>query len=219
RRSAAELWVDVFIFVLVPLVFVIVTANLIIGLALCVFIWPIYFYVRARKLKARHSLSPTPLEALNVIDAEQRVVLIDRARVSGFWFGTTFAVLSLLVDLIFYGTGAQFPLVLFVWVVVRTFLLPVAGYFLGQAGGVIALCYALTPKVTGNGYGGEENGAQRAAGGIRNRRQLLALSTDRAKEEVKDLVPNDLPLRSKGAQRFYLTLLAALVLFYPALDN
>ena len=44
------------------------------------------------------------------------------------------------------------------------------------------------------------------------------MSASRANEEAKDLVPNDLPFRSKGAQRFYLTLLAAFVLFYPAID-
>src|SRR5205085_11843289 len=48
--------------------------------------------------------------------------------------------------------------------------------------------------------------------------QLEALSTTRALEEAKDLVPNDLPLRSTGAQRFYLILLVAFVLFYPVLD-
>src|SRR5205807_7573561 len=38
------------------------------------------------------------------------------------------------------------------------------------------------------------------------------------REEAKDLVPNDLPLRSSGAQRFYLILLVAFVLFYPVID-
>ncbi len=49
-------------------------------------------------------------------------------------------------------------------------------------------------------------------------RQLRSLSASRANEEAKDLVPNDLPFRSRGAQRFYLILLAAFVLFYPAID-
>ena len=49
-------------------------------------------------------------------------------------------------------------------------------------------------------------------------RQLEKLSTTRVREEAKDLVPNDLPLRSTGAQRFFLILLVAFVLFYPVID-
>src|SRR5207248_10344323 len=48
--------------------------------------------------------------------------------------------------------------------------------------------------------------------------ELEVLSEGRAREEAKDFVPNDLPLRSTGAQRFYLIMLAAFVLFYPVLD-
>ena len=53
---------------------------------------------------------------------------------------------------------------------------------------------------------------------MNKRQQLDALSTARVPEETKDLVPNDLPLRSTGARRFYLILLGAFVLFYPVLD-
>src|SRR5204862_7825589 len=37
--------------------------------------------------------------------------------------------------------------------------------------------------------------------------------------EARDLVPNDLPLQSKGAWHFYLLLLFAFVIFYPVLDS
>ena len=53
---------------------------------------------------------------------------------------------------------------------------------------------------------------------VSKRQQLEVLSTDRVREEVKDLVPNDLPLRSTGARNFYLALVIAFVLFYPVLD-
>src|SRR5439155_5964359 len=62
------------------------------------------------------------------------------------------------------------------------------------------------------------NTSNRVTNGINRQRQMEALSTTRALEEAKDLVPNDLPLRSTGAQRFYLILLVAFVLFYPVLD-
>src|SRR5205807_1657335 len=70
---------------------------------------------------------------------------------------------------------------------------------------------ALRRTLAKNGNGG--NGRR-----ISKQRELEVLSTTRKREEAKDLVPNDLPLRSAGAQRFYLILLAAFVLFYPVLD-
>jgi len=53
---------------------------------------------------------------------------------------------------------------------------------------------------------------------ISKRQQLQTLSATRVREEARDLVPNDLPLRGTGAQRFYLILLVAFVIFYPILD-
>jgi ABC-type branched-subunit amino acid transport system permease subunit len=111
-----------------------------------------------------------------------------RAKAGGFWFSTVFAIISLIADLIFFSIGTLHSLLL-IWVLVRTLLLPVVGYFLGQLGGSVALHYA-----------------------------LAADAKSHAHEEVKRMIPNDLPLQSSGAQRFYFILLFAFVLFYPVLD-
>ncbi len=212
RRSVIELWTDVFIFTVVPLILVIFF-GLIIGLALCAVVWPIYFYVRGLLRKARHYVPPPPLESLEVINAEQRSVLMSRATAGGFWFGVAFALVSLITDLVFFFTGSLPPLLL-IWALIRTLILPVAGYFLGRLAGVIALRRVLPAKENSNGG----NDANRVRNPASKLQQLEALSTTRALEEAKDLVPNDLPLRSTGAQRFYLILLVAFVLFYPVLD-
>ncbi len=212
RRSMIEMWVDVLIFALVPLVLVILF-GLIIGLALCAVVWPVYLYVRNLARKARHYTPPEPLEALKVMDAEQRAALMSRAVAGGFWFGVAFAVVTLIVDLVYFFTGSL-PPILLIWAIIRTLILPVAGYFLGRLAGVIALRRALPQRENGNGG----NGVGRARNRLDRRPQLATLSTTRAREEAKDLVPNDLPLRSAGAQRFYLILLVAFVLFYPVLD-
>jgi ABC-type branched-subunit amino acid transport system permease subunit len=110
------------------------------------------------------------------------------------------------------------PTVLLIWVIVRTILLPIAGYFLGQVGGSVALRLVLSQngndgKIEQRGLGWRRNAAQ-----VSKKEQLEHLSVGRAREEAKDLVPNDLPLQSKGASRFYLTLLGLFVLFYPVID-
>src|SRR5256885_3245559 len=212
RRSMIELWTDIFIFTVVPLI-LIIFFGLIIGIALCAVVWPIFFYVRGLLRKARHYVPPPPLGSLDVINAEQRSVLMSRATAGGFWFGVAFALVSLITDLVFFFTGSLPPLLL-IWALIRTLILPVAGYFLGRLAGVIALRRVLPAKENGNG-GNDANRVRNAASKLQ---QLEALSTTRALEEAKDLVPNDLPLRSTGAQRFYLILLVAFVLFYPVLD-
>lgn len=213
HRGIVELWIDILIFVMVPLLLVIVTNNLLIGLALCAIIWPLYFLLRGYVRKLRHYVPPVPLESLQMIDAEKQALLMSKATIGGFWFGMTFSIISLIADIIFYISDPNsFPLVLLAWVVVRTLLLPVAGYFLGRLGGMVALRRTLTAKAEKNGVAKKTNGR------VSKKRQLESLSTSRAKEEAKDLVPNDLPLRSTGAQRFYLTILVAFVLFYPVLD-
>jgi branched-chain amino acid transport system permease protein len=212
RRGMIDLWVDVFTFTLVPL-FLVIFFGLILGLALCAVVWGIYFYLRGLVRKARHYVPPPPLESLDVINAEQRSILMGRAIAGGFWFGLAFALVSLIIDLVFFFTGSL-PTLLLIWALLRTLILPVAGYFLGRLAGVVALRRVLPAKENGNG-GNNAN----ALGNPESRlRQLEVLSTARAREEEKDLVPNDLPLRSTGAQRFYLILLVAFVLFYPVLD-
>ena len=212
RRGMIELWLDVLVFALVPLILVIIF-GLIIGLALCAVVWPLYFYARGLVRKARHYVPPPPLESLEVINAEQRSALVSRATAGGFWFGVAFALVSLIIDLVYFFTGSL-PTLLLIWALIRTLILPVAGYLLGRLAGVIALRRVLPQKETSNGGNAQSRGRIFTS----RRKQLEALSTTRAREEAKDLVPNDLPLRSTGAQRFYLTLLVAFVLFYPVVD-
>jgi ABC-type branched-subunit amino acid transport system permease subunit len=217
RRGVLELWLNVLIFVVVPLVSTIVIGNLIIGLTVSAVVWGLYFLIRNLIRKATHAAPPPPADALKVLYTDQPTALMSRARTGGFWFATIFAVVSLVTDLIFFFSGSL-PPILLVWVIVRTLLLPVIGYFLGQFSGRLALRFSLLSNGKSNGTTTQENGAKTANGSISKRRQLGALSANRANEEAKDLVPNDLPFRSKGAQRFYITLLAAFVLFYPVID-
>ncbi|MDQ2885902.1 MAG: branched-chain amino acid ABC transporter permease [Chloroflexota bacterium] len=207
RRKTLSLWLDILVFVLVPLLLVI-TNGLILGMAFTALVWVLFFVVRNRVFHAKPSSTPTSVESLMLSDAEQKSVLMSRAIAAGFWFATAFAVISLVVDLIFFFMG-QLPTVLLIWVVVRTLLLPVAGYFLGRLGGLVAL-----RRVISN----QQNGNSEEVGDVDKEKQLEVLSSTRLAEEATDIVPNDLPLRSRGAQRFYLIILVAFVLFYPVLD-
>lgn len=212
QRGMIALWIDILVFVLVPLLLVI-SLGLIIGFALCAVVWPLYFLVRRRVIKALHYTPPPPLQNLRILEAEQRADLMNRAIMGGFWFSVALAVVWLIADLIFYVSGAL-PTILLTWVVIRTIMLPVAGYLLGRLGGTIALRRTLAQKNSGNG----ESSMHRAGRRTNKQRQLEELSTTRKREEARDLVPNDLPLRSTGAQRFYLILIVAFVLFYPVID-
>jgi ABC-type branched-subunit amino acid transport system permease subunit len=212
HRGTLLVWLDIAVIVLVPLLLIIITNNLIIGMALCALVWVIYFVVRARLFKAALAATPAPLADLQVVDAERRVLLMNRAVAGGFWFATIFAVVSLIADLIFFFSGSL-PTLLLIWALMRTILLPILGYFLGRLAGVLALRRVITPKSNGDGVsmsGGD--------GQVSKVRMLETLSASRAREEAKDLVPNDLPMRSTGAQRFYIVLLLAFVLLYPVLD-
>src|SRR5260370_7010963 len=74
---------------------------------------------------------------------------MSRATAAGFWFAFAFAVVWLLVDLIYFFVG-QLPTVLLIWVVIRTILLPIAGYFLGRLGGAVALRRTLAANTNGS---------------------------------------------------------------------
>ncbi len=211
-RGMYELWIDIAVFVLVPL-FLVQSMGLIIGLALCAVIWPLYFFARRRLYRALNYTPPTPLLNLKVLDAEQRAELKRRAILGSFWFSAVLAAVWLIVDLIFFFTNQLDPILL-VWVAVRTLVLPVAGYFLGQLAATIALRRTIPAKSNG----GDGNRADAASTRVSKRRQLETLSTTRVREEAADLVPNDLPLRSTGAQRFYIILIVAFLLFYPVID-
>ncbi len=214
RRGYLDLWLNVFVFVLVPLLLTIIISNLIVGLTASVIVWSIYFLIRRVVRRVTHYAPRAPIEALKS-DALPSAELMSRAQSGGFWFATLFAVIWLVVDLIFFFSGSL-PTLLLIWVVVRTLILPVAGYFLGQLGGTLALRRTLAAPSQSNGSDEAANGSNSTK--VSRRRQLRALSASRANEEAKDLVPNDLPFRSRGAQRFYMILLAAFVLFYPVID-
>src|SRR5579863_77237 len=203
RKGILEVWIDVALYVLVPLILV-STTGLIIGLALSAIVWPLYIYIRGLVRKAIHYVPPSPLANIRTIDAELRGTLIQRATIGGFWFASVFALVALVIDVVYYVSGSLTTLLL-ITAIVRTLVLPVLGYWMGWLGGVLAAQRTLTSLKDGNGNG-------------RNRRNLFGwrttnksteletLSTSRVVEKVKDIVPNDLPLRSTGAQRFYLIL-------------
>jgi ABC-type branched-subunit amino acid transport system permease subunit len=209
RRGMIELWINIAVFIVLPL-FLVMSQGLIIGLAVSAIIWVIYFIVRRRVYKALHFAPPA--QTIKVLNAEQLAELKKHAVLGSFWFSLALAVVWLIADLIFYISG-QLPTTLLIWAVVRTLLLPVAGYFLGRLAGTIAMRRTLAAKENGNGGNSAEGSNRRI-----RRRQIEKLSTTRAREEARDLVPNDLPQRSSAATRFYLILLVAFVLFYPVID-
>lgn len=213
RRSILEVWIDILIFVMVPLVLVILF-GLIIGLALCAVVWPIYFYIRNRIRKAINYVPPPPLASLKTLDDEQRIELKNHAVAGSFWFATVLALVLFVVDVIYFATGSL-NTTLFIGAIARTVILPVIGYFLGQVSAWVAIRRTLPAKErASSNNGNNENGTGR----VSRLQRIRVLSESRAREEVKDLVPNDTPLRSTGAQRFFLLLLLAFVIFYPVLD-
>lgn len=213
RRGMVEVWIDVLVFTVVPVLLISATGNLIIGLALCAIVWPIYFLIRRRVKFLALPSAPSTLDALQLLDNKQKAAMLSRARAGGFWFGTALAVVWLLFDLIFYFSG-NFPTPLLIVTAVRTVLFPVGGYFLGQIGGIVAMRRTLSA----NGNGERANDSNTSKSNRKKQQQLKAVSTTRVAEEAQELVPNDLPLRSAGAQRFFLILLVAFVIFYPVLD-
>lgn len=210
RRGMVEIWVDILIFTVVPILLISATSNLIIGLALCGIIWPIYFILRNR-IPFLSFLNPKSLpapESLRLVDSEQRAVMIGRSRAGGFWFGSSLAIVWLVVDLIFYFSGSL-PIELLLVTAIRTVLFPVGGYFLGMLGGTLAVRRTIAANSNGKNVGVSSQKKQKEE-------QILA--TSRAREEIREEVPNDLPLRSAGARNFFLILLLTFVIFYPVID-
>ncbi|WP_112426909.1 ABC transporter permease subunit [Thermogemmatispora tikiterensis] len=212
RQSLLDLWISMFFFTVVPILLIYITANLFVGLAASVVVWAFYYYGRRLVRRFRPPAPLPPLPSLKVLDAEMRATLLTRARLGSFWFALSFSLIWLLVDLLFYFTGqyGQASLVFLVWILLRSVLLPVAGWLLGSLGGLVAIRHAV--PANGNGSNGDRAGAPVST------RRLRLLSATRAREEARDLVPNDLPLRSTGARNFYLLLLLALLVFYPMID-
>ncbi len=215
RRSMVEVWVDVFVFAVLPiLLIVLVNNNLIIGLALCAIVWPIYFFIRRRIPFLARSQALSSPNSISVLDSEQKAAMLSRAKTGGLWFGLSLAIVWLIIDLVSFFSGALPPELLIV-TAVRTVFLIAAGYFLGWLGGSIALRRTLSANA--NSSNGADDASLSKTNG-RRKRQLMTLTTSRAKEGVKEVVPNDLPLHSAGARRFFLVLLIAFILFYPVLD-
>ncbi|GCE28443.1 hypothetical protein KDA_39270 [Dictyobacter alpinus] len=222
RRSILEVWLDVVFAAVVPLILLATTANLLISIGLAVVIWALYMFVRNQVRKSMHYTPPAPLDSLHVIDDKESGARLRLAQQAGLWFGIIFAVITLVADLIFYATDQLAPL-LMIWVVARTILLPLAGYFLGRLGGQLALRYAVKPDAGVEVAQVEEKqrgrqGWRANARKVSREQQLQSLSAGRAKEEARDVVPNDKPLQSRGAARVYLILLMAFVILYPVLD-
>ncbi|HTK11049.1 MAG TPA: branched-chain amino acid ABC transporter permease [Ktedonobacteraceae bacterium] len=211
RRSMIELWIDVVIFTLVPMLLVILTTSLVVGLALCIVVWPIYFWVRKRVVAALHYAPPDPLDEVMELSPAQQDALKDRGRSGGFWFGTAFSLIWLVIDLVYLFSGGL-PTPVLIFVILRTILFPVFGLLLGQLGGELAL------RRTLGALQKKADAKDKNAPAVDLESEIKSLSPTRAREEVKELVPNDQPMRSRGAQLFYLALLAAFVLLYPALD-
>lgn len=219
KQSPLVLWISMLVFTVVPIVLISIAGDLFIGLSFSVLVWVPYFIGVTIWRKVRPSAAAPAQMHLETLNSEQRANLMNRALAGGFWFGTAFAVCALVVDLIYFFTDSYGTVgsLIIVWVLLRTALLPVAGYFLGRLGGTLALRRTL--KANGkNGHGNGQHNQSMTSGDAQKVTVLEGLSAARAQEEARDLVPNDLPLRSKGARNFYMLLLFAFLLFYPMLD-
>lgn len=200
RRKLVEMWADVLLFAVVPIITIALTNNLVIGIAIASVVWGVFFLVRnilRTRFKILLPIPPLAPEDVVVSNAELR----RRALAGSFWIGLTLAVIWVVVDVIFYFTGS-FPSILLLVVLtpVRTVILLVGSYFMGLLGARVAQRY--TP----------------AAHARRNERRV-AKGGKAITPGPAQLVFNDTPLRSSGARIFYLTVLLAFVVFYPAIDR
>jgi ABC-type branched-subunit amino acid transport system permease subunit len=194
RRKTVSIWLDSLLFAVVPVLLIDITNSLVIGIALSGVVWAIFFTVRKRiKFLAD---PPTPMTSLPTISPDE---LWRRAILGGFWLGLTLSVIWLLVDILFFITGSLQPELL-IFTAIRTVLLPIAGYFLGMLGGWVARRYTVSA------YASREAANSAKIG-------------HKSRLESKQVVPNDQPLRSSGARNFYMALLIAFLLFYPAIDQ
>ncbi len=215
RQGMIGLWIDSIVYAVLPVLIIspVVTDNLIIGLALCAVLWGAYFLVRKWIMALLGNAADGAPRKQVALSDEQQTVVRSRAVQGSFWFATSFAVVWLIADIIFFATGSL-STTLLIWAIVRTILFPVLGYFLGLLAGRVALVTMQPQKirVKANIAGLNGNGRGKRAS------NEVEVRPKPSSEDGKDAIPNDLPLNSKGAQRFYLTLLVAFVLFYPVLD-
>src|SRR5581483_3461981 len=133
RQNPIMLWISMVVFTVVPIVLISIVNDLFVGISFSVLVWVPYFLILRFWHRSRPAVA-SALPRLTPLNSEEQASLVRRAIAGGFWFGLTFAVLSLVVDLIYffsgqYGTDSG---ILLIWIVLRTVLLPLAGYFLGR---------------------------------------------------------------------------------------
>ena len=200
RRKPFEVWLDVVLFAVVPIVFIDLTTNLVIGIALTAVVWGVFFLVRnilRKRFKLLLPIVPHEKEPSRISREELR----RRAVAGSVWFGLVLAVIWVVVDVIFYVSGS-FPSILLLAVLtpVRTVVLIGGSYFMGLFGAWVAQYFTAEAYARRN--------ERRAAKGKK------PVHPGRSQQ-----IPNDLPLRSSGARVFYLIVLIAFVVMYPAIDR
>lgn len=194
QRKAYAVWIDSLLFAVVPVLLMSLTDNLIIGIALSAFVWAVFFVVR-RRIKVLN-VDPASVGKLPVLsDAEIR----RRALMGSFWLALLLAVIWLLVDIIFFATG-ELSAALLPFSFARTVVLIALSPLLGLLGGWVAKRY--TVEAYKRRYAEEDRK-------IGKQRRL----------ETSQVVPNAVPLRSVGARNFYLALLLAFLILYPAVGS
>lgn len=199
RQGVIAVWLDVLIFAVVPLVLLAFAGlSLIIGLAVSAVIWAVYFFVRnlIRRRVSRPAIPIALVQEQLLTDASQGLMM-QRGTLGGFWFAVLLDVVWLIIDLSYIFSG-QLPTSIVIWVVVRTLLLPILGYALGRFAGTFAMRMTMRTQ--------------------KKKPDAVSAANTNGKNAVNSATLSDLPLRSRGAQRFLLTLLIVFVLFYPVID-
>lgn len=194
RRRSYAVWLDSLFFIVVPVLLISVTNNLIIGIAVSALVWAVFFVAR-RRIKFLRDDLPS-VGSLPIVSDEE---LRNRAVIGSVWFAVLLAIIWLVIDVLFLALGSL-DLVLLPFSAIRTVVLIVASPFLGMLGAWMAKRYTIAAHT---------RKSEDAEGHIQKRTRL----------ESSQVVPNDHPLRSAGAGRFYMILLVAFLLLYPAVDR
>lgn len=193
RRRTWHIWVDAVLFAVVPVLLISVLNDLVLGIAVSGIVWALFFAMRRwLKFLAEPPPSTSNLPYLSNSDLRRRAVA------GSLWFSVILALAWLVVDVVSYLAGSLLPELL-VLSLVRTVVLPIAGYFLGVLGGWVAQRYTVEAFTRRNA-------------------QKDARTRHKSRLESKQVVPNDAPLRSSGARNFYMVLLVAFLLVYPVID-
>lgn len=200
RHTFVPVWVDVVLYAVVPILLIAMTNDLVIGIALSAVAWGVYFLGRAIARRRFNRFLPAVPPAdppAPIANAELR----RRAIAGSVSFGVVLALIWIVVDIVFYVSGA-FPslLLLTILLPVRTVLLVVGSYFMGHFAARVARNFTVEAYARRN--------KRREAKGLK------ALRPQRSQ-----LTPNDNPLRSSGARVIFMAALLAFVILYPALDS